>query len=96
MANIPFNPLNKLPGDKKHARAETNSTPRALNLPQKAIVENIVFSDTEAWAFYHMSSTQFDFESIDTKALLIHQASEAYAAILNQGAVFEGVSSFEF
>ena len=85
MANIPFNPLNKLPGDKKHARAETNGTPRALNLPQKAIVENIVFSDTEAWAFYHMSSTQFDFESIDTKALLIHQASEAYAAILNQG-----------
>ena len=32
-----------------------------------------------------MSSTQFDFEPIDTKALLIHQASEAYAAILNQG-----------
>lgn len=85
MANIPFNPLNKLPGDKKNARAEINGTPRALNLPQKAIVNNIAFSETEAWAFYSMSSTQFDFESIDTKALLIHQASEAYAAILNLG-----------
>ena len=69
MANPHKTPLKEIFKGKKVSKllSGTNN-PRKLDLPQKAIADNIIFSKTEAWAFYRMSSAQFDFESIDAKS----------------------------
>lgn len=82
-STFPFNPLKGLPGEKKLARPETRTKPRELDIPQKTIARNMVFSDSEVWAFYRMSSAQFDFESTDIKSALLHMSSAAYASLLN-------------
>lgn len=84
MANPHKTPLKEIFKGKKISKllSGTNN-PRKLDFPQKAIADNIIFSKTEAWAFYRMSSAQFDFESIDAKSALMRQASEAYTSILS-------------
>ena len=96
MANPLLTPLKKLPTDKKLSRAEKGSKPRALNIPQKTIAGNMVFSDSEVWAFYRMQSSQFDFESVDQKARLLHQTSEAYASLLNLNGDSDPIQVFPF
>jgi hypothetical protein len=79
------NPLKKLAGEAPLSKTTRGRNPRRLNLPQKAIVKNIIFTEYEVWAFYRMSAAQYDFESIDSKTRLITQASEAYASLTTLG-----------
>ena len=95
-STLPFNPLKSLPGEKKLARPETNTKPRELDIPQKTIARNMVFSETEVWAFYRMSSAQFDFESIDMKSALLHMSAEAYASLLNLKGESDPIHIFPF
>jgi hypothetical protein len=95
-STLPFNPLKSLPGEKKLSRPETNTKPRELDIPQKTIARNMVFSETEVWAFYRMSSAQFDFESIDMKSALLHMSAEAYASLLNLKGESDPIHIFPF
>ena len=50
--------------------------------PPVAIVDNIVFSKTEAWAFWNLPLTAYDFLSMQGKAAILAQDSNALISLM--------------
>lgn len=64
----------------KKEKKQKNKLKR-LDIPMLAVVDNIVFSKKEVWAYYKLSTVPFDFLSMSAKANLANSTITSLAAL---------------
>lgn len=67
----------------KPDKKKSMSDKKRLDISAKAIVDNIVFSKTEAWAYYRLSNSVYDFLSRDSRIATATRIINAYTSLIN-------------
>lgn len=62
---------------------DKNSIKRRLDISARSIVDNVVYSSTEKWAYYRLNNKVFDFLSTGAKINIANQISNAFSALVS-------------
>lgn len=67
----------------KKAKAARKLNRKKLDISMRAIIDNIVISKTDQWAYFRISNNVYDFLSNDAKVSMALQMSKAFGALMN-------------
>lgn len=68
---------------KKQSKKKQKDDKKKLDISAVAIIDNMVFSKKDCWAFYKLTSNVFDFLSTEQKISLGYRLTSAYAGLMS-------------
>lgn len=68
--------------DKDVKKASSKAGKKKLDIATKAIIDNMVFSKTDSWAFYKISNSVYDFLSVEAKIQMAQDFINGFTALM--------------
>lgn len=69
--------------EKPKKEKKPKQTKKKLDISAVAVIDNIVFSKTDAWAYYKITNRAFDFLTAEGQASLIQKLTNAFNNLMN-------------
>lgn len=67
----------------KEPIGKVNNNSKKLGISALAMIDNVVYSKTEKWAYYRLSNHVFDFISLESKVALASRLTNAFSNLMN-------------